>query len=82
MVNGNSVKLQIGEESSYATIADATEQIKISSESLKAAYNKVDEGLATGGRGSGKRQTMGIGVEGSFSTLFRPDMETYCSNFF
>jgi hypothetical protein len=74
MVNGNSVKLQIGEESSYATIADATEQIKISSESLKAAYNKVDEGLATGGRGAGRVQTMGIGVEGAFSTLLRPDM--------
>jgi len=74
MVNGNSVKLQIGEESTFATAVDATEQIKISSESLKAVYNKVDEGLATGGRGAGRKQTMGIGVGGAFSTLLRPDM--------
>lgn len=74
MVNGNSVIFQIGKESTYATAVAGTEQIKISSESFKAVYNKVDEGLATGGKGSGLQQTMGIKAEGAFSTLMRPDM--------
>lgn len=74
MVNGNSVILQIGEESVWGERADCTEQIKISQEAFKPVYNKVDEGLATGGRGAGMKQTMGIRVDGSFSTLFRPDM--------
>lgn len=73
MINGNSVILQLGKETTYGTKATGTEQIKISSESFKAVYNKIDEGLATGGRGAGLKATMGIGVEFSFSTLFRPD---------
>lgn len=74
MVNGNSVVLQLGKETTYGTAATPDEQIKISSESLKEVYNKIDEGLAVGGRGAGMVATMGIGVEGSFSTLLRPDM--------
>lgn len=74
MINGNSVVMQIGKESAYGTGVSATKQFKISSESLKAVYNKIDEGLATGGRGAGLKATMGIGVEGSASTLFRADM--------
>lgn len=73
MINGNSVVFQIGKESTYGTVADPTNQLKISSESLKPVYNKIDEGLATGGRGAGLKATMGIGVEGSISTLMRPD---------
>lgn len=73
MINGNSVILQLGKETTYGTKATGTEQIKISSESFKEVYNKIDEGLATGGRGSGLKATMGIGVEFSFATLFRPD---------
>lgn len=74
MVSGNSVIFQIGKESTYGTAVAGTKQIKISSESFKPNYNKVDEGLATGGRGSGLKQTMGIKVEGALSTLMRPDM--------
>ncbi|MCQ2052957.1 MAG: phage tail tube protein [archaeon] len=74
MINGNSVIAQMGLESSYGVSASATKQYKISSESLKAVYNKIDEGLATGGRGMGLKATMGIGVNGSESTLFRADM--------
>lgn len=74
MINGNSVIAQLGKETTYGTGVSATKQMKISSESLKAVYNKIDEGLATGGRGMGLKATMGIGVEGSESTLFRPDM--------
>lgn len=72
MINGNSVILQLGKETTYGTKATGTEQIKISSESFKPVYNKIDEGLATGGRGSGLKATMGIGVEFSFATLMRP----------
>lgn len=74
MINGNSVVFQIGKETTYGTAATATHQIKIGSESLKPAYNKIDEGLATGGRGEGLKATMGIGVNGSISTLMRPDL--------
>ena len=74
MVFGNSVKLQIGKETTYGTAATTTKQVKISSESFKPVYNKIDEGLATGGRGEGLKQTMGIKVEGGLSTLLRPDM--------
>lgn len=74
MINGNSVIAQIGEETTYGTGVTPTKQFKISSESLKPVYNKIDEGLATGGRGSGLQATMGIGIEGAMSTLFRADM--------
>ena len=74
MINGNSVIAQIGKETTYGTSVSATEQFKIASESLKPVYNKIDEGLATGGRGAGLKATMGIGVEGSMSTLMRADM--------
>lgn len=74
MINGNSVVLQLGEETTYGTVVTPDAQVKISSESYKPAYNKAEEGLATGGRGSGKVQTMGISVDGGFSTLLRPDM--------
>lgn len=74
MINGNSVIFQMGKESTYGTAGTATKQIKIGSESLKPVYNKIDEGLATGGRGAGLKATMGIGVEGSISTLMRPDL--------
>lgn len=56
MINGNSVTFQLGKESTYGTAVSATEQIKISSESLKPVYNKVEEGVATGGRGAGKNK--------------------------
>ena len=79
MYNGNSTIFQWKAESTtnieYGDTAGAmAEQIKISSESIKPVYNKIDEGLATGGRGAGLKATMGIGVEGNFSTLVRPDM--------
>ena len=74
MINGNSVIAQIGLESTYGTAVNATNQFKIASESLKPVYNKIDEGLATGGRGAGLKATMGIGVEGALSTLMRGDM--------
>lgn len=44
MINGNSVIAQMGLESSYGVSASAAKQYKISSESLKAVYNKIDEG--------------------------------------
>lgn len=74
MIPGNSVIFQIGKETNYGVAGSATQQIQISSETLKEVYNKVEEGVATGGRGQGKLQTMGIGVEGGFNTLLRPDM--------
>lgn len=74
MINGNSVVLQMGKETTYGTAIACTNQIQISNESLKEVYNKIEEGLAVGGRGVGKVATMGIGVEGSVFTLFRPDM--------
>lgn len=73
-VSGNAVVFQLGKESAYGTLGTATEQIQISSESLRPTYNKISEGLATGGKGEGFMATMGKGVEGSISTLFRADM--------
>lgn len=73
-ISGNSVIFQIGKETTFGTVAPATDRIRISSESFRPTYNKVSEGLATGGKGAGKVQTMGIQAGGSFSTLMRPDM--------
>ena len=74
MINGNSVILQMGKETVYGTTVTPDKQIKISSESFKPEYNKIDEGLATGGRGEGLVATMGKKASGGFSTLMRPDM--------
>ena len=73
IVNGNSLILQLGAESSYGTAATPTRQIRVASESLKPTYNKVDEGLLTGGRGAGRKEIMSLKVEGDISTLARPD---------
>lgn len=73
MINGNSLILKVGKENSYGVIPIPTRQIKVASESLKPNYNKKDEGLLTGGKAGGKKETMSLKTEGSISTLARPD---------
>lgn len=73
MINGNSLIVQFGKESSYGTLATPDRQIKVASESFKATYNKKDEGLLTGGKAGGRKETMSVKTEGSISTLARPD---------
>ena len=77
MITGNSLKVYMGLEKpqdAYGTkIAAYTHRIKVSSEGLQAKYNKKDEGLLTGGIATGKVATMSRKVEGSLSTLLRPD---------
>lgn len=63
----------MGTESVYGTESTLTKQIRVSSESLKPVYNKVDEGLLTGGRGASRKEIMSCKVEGDISTLARPD---------
>lgn len=73
MANGNALIVQIGKENSYGTLSTPTRQIRVSSESLKPNFNKVEEGLLTGNKGKSGTNIMGIKVEGSLSTLARPD---------
>lgn len=73
MANGNSLIVQIGKESLYGSLTTPTRQIRVSSESLKPSFNKVDEGLLTGNKGKSASNIMGIKVEGSLSTLARPN---------
>ncbi|ULQ59236.1 hypothetical protein K7I13_12145 [Brucepastera parasyntrophica] len=74
MVTGNSLIVQVANETQYAVPVSAmTRQIKVASESLKPIYNKIDEGLLTGGKATGKVETMSVKAEGSISTIARPD---------
>ena len=73
ILNGNSLILQLGKEDTYGTAATPTNQVRVSSESLKPVYNKVDEGLLTGGRGASRKEIMSLKTEGDISTLARPD---------
>lgn len=72
-MNGNSVKVFFGKETSYGTAVTPTNRIQISNESLKPIYAKENEGLLTGNKGASKSYTMGIKTEGSISTLARPN---------
>ena len=73
ILNGNSLILQLGKENTYGTAVTPTNQVRVSSESLKPVYNKVDEGLLTGGRGASRKEIMSLKTEGDISTLARPD---------
>ena len=73
MINGNSLILQFGNETTYGSLATAERQIKVASESFKPTYNKKEEGLLTGGKAKGKLETMSLKTEGQVSTLGRPD---------
>lgn len=73
MANGNALIVQLGKESTYGTLATPDRQIRVSSESLKPNFNKVEEGLLTGNKGKSATNIMGIKTEGSLSTLARPD---------
>lgn len=73
MINGNSLILQFGKETTYGEGGTPSRQIKVASESFKPMYNKIEEGLLTGGKAGSKKETMSIRTEGSISTLARPD---------
>jgi hypothetical protein len=73
MIGGNSVTMQVGKETTYATAGTMQRQIKFSSEGFQPAYNKVQEPVMTGGKGGSRFETMGIHVEGAASVLARPD---------
>lgn len=73
MINGNSLVVQFGKETSYGTVATPQRQIKLANESFKASYNRKDEGLLTGGKAGSKKEIMSLKSEGSVSTLARPD---------
>jgi hypothetical protein len=71
---GNAAVLQIVKEATYGTLPAAmTRQLRFSSEGFKYLPTNKDEGLLTGGKLSGRVVTLGKKVEGSFSTLARPD---------
>lgn len=73
MINGNSLIVQIGKETQYGEVPQPERQIKVANESIKPTYNKKDEGLLTGGKATGRKETMSLKTEGSISTLARPD---------
>lgn len=73
MASGNFSKVQVGVETAYGTPVAATAQVKIFNEGFKYVPSKKEEGLLTGGKTTGLVYTMGKKVEGSLSTLARPD---------
>lgn len=77
MIMGNSLRVYLGLEKETepygVSEAELTHRIKVASEGFQAKYNKKDEGLLTGGLATGKVATMSRKVEGSLSTLLRPD---------
>lgn len=74
MINGNSLVVQMATEDTYGAVPSAmTKKVNVSSEGFKWEPTKKDEGLLTGGRTTGKVETMSIKTSGSISTLARPD---------
>ncbi len=73
MANGNSLVMQVGVQTVHETPVVPTKQVQVSSEGFKLNLTKKDEGLLTGGRLSGRVTSMGRKIEGSLSTLSKPD---------
>lgn len=74
MINGNAFLLQVGKENSYAgRDTEYTRQVRYADGDFNPTYNKVDEGLRTGSKGAGLKETMSLKTEGTIQTLARPD---------
>ena len=77
MVNGNSVNVQFGTETTFGTAATPTVRDEVTSESFSYTPNKSAEGLLTGGIGGGKVETMAIEAGGTLATLAKPTNTGY-----
>jgi hypothetical protein len=74
MISGNSVRVLVGKESTYATAPSTYfKQIKIASEGFQFVPSKNQEGVLTGNIGPSRFQTMGRRTENSLAFLARPD---------
>ena len=77
MLTANSSTLQLGTETAYGTAVVPTIKVTYSSCDLKPIINKKEEGLLTGGLTGGKVETMSKKVEGTISTLAKPNTVGY-----
>ena len=78
MISGNKLIAQFGKEAKFPTatgylIPNMSHQVRLISEALNNTYNKVDEGVLTGGKGKAKSVVTSNTVDGSVDFLARPD---------
>ncbi len=70
---GTGTRLQIGKETSFAVAATPTDLVDLTSESIKVAVEKGDEGSLLGSKTASRRDLLSVTVEGSVSFILRPE---------
>jgi hypothetical protein len=70
---GTGSRLQIGKEASFAQAASPTTLVDLTSESIKVAVEKGDEGSLLGSKTASSRDLLAVTVEGSVSFILRPE---------
>ena len=70
---GTGTRLQAGKESSFAEAASPTTLVDLTSESIKVAVEKGDEGSLLGSKTASNRDLLAVTVEGSVSFILRPE---------
>jgi hypothetical protein len=70
---GTGSRLQAGKESSFAQAASPTMLVDLTSESIKVAVEKGDEGSLLGSKTATNRDLLAVTVEGSVSFILRPE---------
>lgn len=72
MINGNELIMQFAIEEDGDFVG-----LKVASEAFNTENDRKDEGVLTGGIGPGKKETMSLKSNNSFSTLAKPDVLGY-----
>jgi hypothetical protein len=70
---GTGTRLQAGKEASFAQAASPTTLVDLTSESIKVAVEKGDEGSLLGSKTATNRDLLAVTVEGSVSFILRPE---------
>ena len=70
---GTGSRLQAGKEASFAQAAGPTTLVDLTSESIKVAVEKGDEGSLLGSKTATNRDLLAVTVEGSVSFILRPE---------
>lgn len=70
---GTGSRIQIGKEASFAQAAAPTTLVDLTSESIKVAVEKGDEGSLLGSKTASSRDLLAVTVEGSVSFILRPE---------
>lgn len=70
---GTGSRIQIGKEASFGQAAAPTTLVDLTSESIKVAVEKGDEGSLLGSKTASSRDLLAVTVEGSVSFILRPE---------